>query len=173
MRVVVHHYDAINEAVEVALLSERLHHRTNDPPYLPAPYEIDVEQVLLRTAIDFNSAVHRYGDSLARLWAKGEPFINLEGDTAPWPGALTQMWKCPEPWCVLPYLIHQVINANGIGCVKFSAEFIASCPDVWRNYPRNDVFDWRSLDAWLLHTVEPRRPHIHFPPALHMNRVHL
>lgn len=116
---------------------------------------------------------HAYRDSLAALWAKGEQFINLEGDVAPWPGALTELWECPQPWCVFAYLIHQAMNANGIGCVKFSADFIKQMSQVWTKYPRSEVYNWRSLDAMLLHEAEPMKPHVHTPPVLHLNMNHL
>src|SRR5262249_55987022 len=80
VKVVVHYLDKIHEATEYALKGECLHHRTNDPPYRPSELELGIHR--FRILWDER---HAYGDSLAKLWAEGEPFINLEPDVAPWP----------------------------------------------------------------------------------------
>lgn len=168
MKVAIHYVGTINEATEYALKGECLHHRTNDPPYRPSELQLEVRRIPILW-----DECHAYGDSLARLWAEGEPFINLEPDVAPWPGALTQMWNCPEPWCAMPIIVHGAVNERNLGCVKFSAEFIREHKDLWESYPRNDVFDWKSLDSWLYANLCPTLHHRHFPPALHMNPWHL
>lgn len=165
MRVVIHHAGPIHPVVELALTHEAVHHRTNDPPYRPAPLSIQVER------IDVSRDRHAYGDALAQRWAIGAPFINLEHDVAPWPGGLSALWQCPEDWCALPLIVHGCVNERNLGCVKFSAAFLARYPALWTRYPRNAVFDWRSLDAWLYGTTG-RLHHRHGPPALHCNPHH-
>src|SRR5262245_10329079 len=116
---------------------------------------------------------HAYGDSLRAIWEWQRPFINLEADVAPWPGALTELWQCPRPWCALPLVVHNAVNQRNLGCVKFSRELMALYPDLWQNYPRNAVFYCRSLDAWLYGHVSPALHHTHEPPALHLNPAHI
>ena len=147
MRVVIHHTEGISAGTKMALLSERVHHWHNDNPHNRPP-AIDFEVSYVRC-----QDRHDYGDSLARLWEKGESFINLEHDVAPWPGALTQMWECDHLWCALPLIVHGCVNETNLGCVKFTRDFMKMYPDVWRDYPRNDIFDWRSLDSWLYQKV--------------------
>jgi hypothetical protein len=168
IRVVIHYAGRIEQATMAAIAQERLHHRTNDPHYRPAP-------ILMSTTLVYcpPEQRHAYGDSLRSLWEWKRPFINLEADVAPWPGALTELWQCPETWCALPLIVHGAVNEKNLGCVKFSAKFIERHPDLWATYPRNDIFDWRSLDSWLYGQLEPMRPHRHGPPALHLNPEHI
>jgi hypothetical protein len=168
MTIVVHHAGEVNPATLLALAQERLHHRTNDPPHRPPPLRLRLQLVYCDPALP-----HAYGDSLTGFWERGEGFINLEADVAPWPGALTELWYCPEPWCALPIIVHDAINERNLGVMKFSSSFIAHHPDVWRTYPRNAIFDWRSLDAWLYEQLRPQLPHRHLPPALHLNERHV
>ena len=168
IRVVVHHAGRISSATQAAIAQERLHHRTNEPPFRPAPLEMTLSIVYCP-----KEQPHAYGDSLKALWEWKRPFINLEADVAPWPGALTELWQCPESWCALPLIVHGCTNDTNLGCVKFSAKFIERHPDLWASYPRNDIYDWRSLDAWMYGRLTPMRHHRHWPPALHMNGVHI
>ena len=168
MHVVVPCYGCISLPTLQALGQERAHHRTNMPTYRPDLLKFRVSRITVRM-----DQPHDYGDALAELWARGEGFINLEHDVAPWPGALTQMWDCSEPWCAMPLMVHKCINETNLGCMKFSAAFIAEYKDLWSSYPRNAIFDWRSLDAWLYGRVQPRRHHRHGPPALHGNYAHI
>jgi len=70
LRVVVHHPGRIQPGTQQALAQERLHHRTNDPPYRPAPLEMYLLYVYCPPA-----EPHAYGDSLRALWERGQPFI--------------------------------------------------------------------------------------------------
>ena len=168
IRVVVHHPGRIEPATQAALAQERLHHRTNDPHFRPMPLPMHLTYVYCPP-----EQKHAYGDSLRSLWEWKRAFINLEADVAPWPGALTELWRCPESWCALPLIVHGAVNEKNLGCVKFSAKFIERHPTLWATYPRNDIFDWRSLDAWLHGQLAPMRPHRHGPPALHINPEHI
>jgi hypothetical protein len=163
---VIPYIPPINDAQKLALAGERYHHRTNMPPYRPDPISLTIQYRRLTDE-------HSYGDLLAELWEEGEPFINLEHDVAPWPGALTQMWSCKFGWCAMPLIVHQCVNETNLGCVKFSKSFIEAYPDLWTTYPRNEIFDWRSLDAWLYQKTQPLGHHRHAPPALHLNEAHV
>lgn len=159
-------HGGISEGTRCALASERYHKRTNMPPYRPDPIEFELSTIPC-------VGPHGYGDALAELWRKAKSFINLEHDVAPWPGALTEMWECREPWCAMPLIVHQCVNDTNLGCVKFGAQFMAANPTLWDSYPRNDIYDWRSLDSWLYSKVAPQFHHRHRPAALHVNEAHL
>lgn len=169
MKIVIHHVSGPSEATRFALAHERVHHRTNQPLYRPDPLEFDVEEVPC-------TGPHDYGDSLKRLWDKGEGFINLEHDVVPWPGALTEMWECRRGWCALPLIVHGCENQTNFGCVKFSGDFLKATKDIWDAYPRNDIFDWRSLDGWFYQKMTDEFKvfhHTHLPAALHFNWAHV
>jgi hypothetical protein len=78
-------------------------------------------------------------------WTEGQTFINVEHDVVPWPGALDALWRCESDWCAYGYQTDEQESAFPyLGCVKFSAAFIALFPDVW-----NGAQGWTDLDAWL------------------------
>lgn len=166
MKLLIPYIVKINDAQTVALGGERYHHRTNQPPHRPDPISMNIEYHNL-------GHKHAYGDLLAEFWNRGDSFILLEQDVLPWPGALTEMWNCPKSWCAMPLVVHQCVNETNLGCVKFGKEFIETFPDLWKSYPRNDIFDWRSLDSWLYQQLEPDRHHRHSPPAIHLNPNHI
>ena len=165
----VHHNNDIPEAVHMALAQERLHHRTKEGLFAPGPLPLEVEYIE-------TPGLHGYGDSLARVWDLGKGFIILEHDVAPWPGALTELWNCPEPLCTLPVIFHGAINHTSFACVKFSEALVKKTQGIWKAYPRNDIFYWQGLDGWFNFQMEKReepiRRHSHRPPALHVEWEH-
>jgi hypothetical protein len=116
-----------------------------------------------------------------RLWDAGGSFILLEQDNVPWPGALQMLWDCPKGWCVHEYLIQSQYKW-ALGCVKFSALFMAQYPDlmkealsgkIWADYESRA---WWELDVRVNQTLlrlYGEEPHIHQPPILHLNPKHL
>lgn len=104
-----------------------------------------------------------YSRLLGELWAKGETFIFLEHDVLPWPGALSQLWNCPEPYCAFPYQLSGCIGL-AMGCNKFSAKLISSHAFV-------KPCTWDVLDGKVKHSLP--YPHMHFPPVLHLNQERL
>lgn len=96
-----------------------------------------------------------------KVW--GEPFIVVEHDVMPWIGAIEQMKKCPMQWCAVPYAIHGGFF-DGLGCTKFPALKI-----------KLEKQRWDSLHGTIDHQLRRTynlTPHIHNPPALHMNQLH-
>ena len=65
-----------------------------------------------------------YSGLLIKLWT--DPFIIVEHDIIPWPGALTELSKCDQPWCGFPYRLSDQLPPRGqmprveawLGCTK-------------------------------------------------------
>lgn len=89
-----------------------------------------------------------------------EPFLVVEHDVIPWPGALAELQACPREWCAVPYRIHGAFM-DGLGCTKFPAIAV-------------DRDDWRSLHGTVERTLHARdvRVHRHWPPAAHLSTSH-
>ena len=101
-------------------------------------------------------------------WVEGQTFISVEPDVVPWPGALEALDACPEPWCAYAYAPNEVWSEGGfpyLGCVKFSAAFIAATPHIW-----DGASDWRTLDLHLADRA-PLPVHQHFPPVVNANPI--
>lgn len=83
-------------------------------------------------------------------WAKAETFINVEHDIVPWPGALEELWKCPEPWCAHGYRPDDDLTREGysvfLGCAKISDVLIRALPDCWKMKPNRH---WNNCDSHL------------------------
>lgn len=91
-----------------------------------------------------------YYDYFVQRWAEGKPFINVEHDVVPWPGAIDDLWNCPEPWCAHGYMPYDNFNDQAysvfLGCVKFSSQFILGLHDVWQALENRH---WTQLDGHL------------------------
>lgn len=121
--------------------------------------------------VDVSGDDHDYWRLIRRLWSAGDPFMLLEHDVLPWPGALHLAWRCPEPWCVYPYLIGGAYSTVGHGCVKYGAAVMEAAPDAVATVGRRH---WSTLDSHTIHAVRTAgfRPHVHQPPVLHLNPRH-
>jgi len=132
-----------------------------DPPAARALRMEGLEPRLLDTAADY-----AYGDWFSQLWDAGEPFITVEHDIVPWPGAVDALDACPEPWCT-----HRFPNGSNLmisfGIGKYTPT--GRAPDSW-----SGVRDGRMLDGevlpYLLKTLG-LKPHVHDPPVAHARAV--
>lgn len=103
-----------------------------------------------------------YGRLFTDLWNAGEPFVLLEDDIAPWPGAVRGLIDCPEPWCVHESVVYPGNLLYAIACGKYRPQEPA--PESWAKEP------WMTLEqpvcAYLseLHGA----PHVHRPPVAHV-----
>lgn len=104
---------------------------------------------------------------LAKLWREDRPFVLVEHDVLPWPGAIAQLLACEWPWCALPYAVHGRSSAY-LGCVKFEPYRLGSLP-----LPA-ELQHWRSLDLLVQRELIARgyREHRHGPEVGHMNLTH-
>lgn len=107
-----------------------------------------------------------YGDTLQRAWDAGEPFINVEHDIVPWPGALEALWRCPDqpPWCGYRYpLGYSGLLEDSLGCV---------CIRPTRSVAWNlKGILWNQLDAAIFRAMRPNQWHEHRPPVAHLTMM--
>lgn len=105
-------------------------------------------------------------------WAERRTFINLEHDVVPWPGALDELWACPQPWCAFGYRpgenLAQPDACAYLGCAKIGEALIARLPNVWRDKPAPRV--WSNCDCWLTTYARQQRivVHQHYPAVVNV-----
>ena len=107
-----------------------------------------------------------YAEYWIHRWQHGGRFINVEHDVVPVAEALTEMWHCPEDYCICNYRYPYAgsrIDTSPIGCAKFSAEFIAAHQGIFvhRQY-------WHEIQYLILNATL-NKAHIHEPPAVHLH----
>jgi hypothetical protein len=102
-----------------------------------------------------------------KLWEEGEPFIIVEHDIVPYPGALERMWESSAPWCGFGYLVFGKIRSY-LGCTKFVPKELGSCP-LPDEYQSWQVMD-RKIEAELI--KRGFNGQIMEPPVAHLNFAH-
>lgn len=103
---------------------------------------------------DTSSSDSAYFGLLAEQWRRGSSFVILEQDKVPMPGALRELYDCPEPWCTYPHLMANgneiPITQPTLGCTKFAAELMTDWPDLIERAGRLDMgygsHHWGRLD---------------------------
>ncbi len=90
--------------------------------------------------IDLSGDPWNYVNYFQDRWEEERTFVNVEHDMVPWPGAIEEIWNCPEQWCFYDYTAHPGVQRDWlqgyypmIGLTKFSAAMIERLPDVWRD----------------------------------------
>lgn len=114
------------------------------------------------------TSMFTYDNLIRRLWEEGEPFILVEHDILPWPGAVQQLWTCERPWCGFEYFIFGEMRVQ-LGCVKFEPARLGPVP-----LPDDEVMAWPGMD-WAIIAALARRGesgHLHTPPVTHLNPAH-
>jgi hypothetical protein len=101
------------------------------------------------------------------LWDINEPFIIVEHDILPWPGAIQRIWECDHHWCGYQYYVHGGLHAY-LGCAKFNPQLIGECP-----LPDHNVH-WAALDQTIIDEMAQRgiKGHLHQPAVSHLNFGH-
>lgn len=94
-----------------------------------------------------------YYELLADQWREGKTFVLLEQDKLPKPGALRELYDCPEPWCTYPVpMAHngQPASFVTLSCTKFAAELMLDWPDTIERAGQRDygygAKHWNRLD---------------------------
>lgn len=106
-------------------------------------------------------------------WAEGETFINVEHDVVPWPGAIEELWKCPEPWCAHGYMPYDDLTSDSysvfLGCAKISGKLIQALPNCWKEKPTRH---WNNCDGQLTQYARARgfNVHQHHPAVLNIGQ---
>lgn len=134
----------VHAAVRLNLLMQAI-----EPVYVPLVGETD------------------YDALIRRLWAAGRPFILVEHDVLPWPGAVQALWTCDRPWCAFEYFMLGELRV-ALGCTKFDPSRLGPVP-----LPPEPV-GWRTMDWHITDTLTTRREsaHLHEPAVGHLNWVH-
>jgi hypothetical protein len=115
-----------------------------------------------------------YFNLLSRLWWEREPFVLLEHDILPWPGAIEELEACPRPWCSFSYHTKSTqwkSEGYGVfqtfGCCKFAPAIMDKVPDIFSKFASTS---WNHLDAQFGHFMQEAGylPHPHRPWVIHL-----
>lgn len=167
----------------LVLVSDRWH-PDDVQPRIVVPFTNDRSDPLVHKAMRLNlemqglrpqyerldgtlDAEYAYDRLFRRLWAEGQPFVIVEHDILPWPGAVQAIWTCDRPWCGYQYLIFGQMRVQ-LGCVKFDPARLGDCPlpDI--------PMAWHSLDWAVIQSMASRGEsgHLHEPAVSHLNWSH-
>jgi len=169
--------------MEFLLLASDHSHPDDVQPNIVVPFTNDVSEPLVHKATKLNlemqgfrprwerlngtlAADFAYDRLIRTLWAEGQPFIIVEHDILPWPGALRELWECECAWGAFPYYIFGQFRTQ-LGCTKFDPAKLGACP-----LPDEPVH-WSRLD-WAIITglLDRETGHLHQPAVTHLNAAH-
>ena len=116
-----------------------------------------------------------YYELLCEYWAKGEDFCVVEHDIVVWPGALSEMEACREPWCTRPYYCSVGWILDGLGCARFSGTFTRLHPEFLKPpFPTccQHTTYYCGLDRLVAHRMQELglKPHVHNPGVVNLNQ---
>lgn len=109
-----------------------------------------------------------YGAYFAWHWRKRQPFVVVEWDVIPFPGAIRGLADCPEPWCVHEYPLQPGYLAHSLGIGKYRPT--GDPPHEWAET------EWKYLDAEVVRICQQRlspRPCVHTPAVAHARGLRL
>ena len=166
--------------MEFLLLATDKWHDDDVQPNIVVPYANDLTDGAVHRSMRLNLEMQglqpryeRMGDVYAydrlfrRLWAEGEPFVIVEHDNLPWPGAVQRLWECDRPWCAFEYLMLGELRV-ALGCTKFDPSRLGDCPLTGDPKPWNRM-DWFVIDEL---TTRYASSHLHEPAVAHLNYGH-
>jgi len=90
-----------------------------------------------------------YHNLIRTLWHNNKPFILNEHDIIPWPGAISKLEECENPWCTFLYRCEAGWLKRGLGLVKFDPSRL---PNIF-DEPFGDTH-WRCLDTQIAQRLE-------------------
>lgn len=96
---------------------------------------------------------YSYGEFINDLWDKGHPFVIVEHDCFPYPGAIQDILQCPEPICAF---------GGTLQCAKITP--------ISEESPLPSKTTWMHCDA-ILFSKYP--PHMHLPEVANVNRANI
>lgn len=107
-----------------------------------------------------------YYNLLSEYFSNGNPFVVVEHDIIPWPGAIKQISDCSEPWCTFSYRCAAGWLTWGLGCVKFEPRRLPNLMDFGCKM-------WNTLDRSILMAGKRNQisPHVHGPHVTNLNPV--
>jgi len=166
--------------VAVLFMTGRKQHPEDVQPHVIVPYHNTHTTTAILDAVKLNLGVQglrprmvklerdfSYDQLFRGLWAEGKPFIIVEHDIIPWPGAVQQLWACPEPWCGFPYHVFGELRSY-LGCTKIDPTRLGECPMP------EDLLSWQTMDSKIEETLVKRGfcGHLHSPAVSHLNFSH-
>ncbi len=98
-----------------------------------------------------------YAEFFNEVWDRGHVFIIVEHDCLPWPGAIAELWACPQVWCGFN---------TSLQCTKFDPTHLGECPVTPdTHWQQVDKCFWTLSDAgYAFHE------HKDSPPIVHLQR---
>lgn len=135
--------------------------------YCPAGQAL-AQEGLAPTVVDLEDD-EAYSRLLAAAWRQGE-FVVVEHDVVPWPGAIRELWDCPELYCAFEYPHGRGTLAAALGCTRFSERLTRGWPNLperWEGRP------WIEMDVRVLGAVYEAtgvEGHVHGPPVGHARK---
>lgn len=129
--------------------------------------------------VDVSGSDTDYFNLVMRLWAESETFIIVEHDIVVWPGALHEIYDCPEPLCAYqaPYNITPVGGRRGlsygVGCLKWHQSLQEKFPNLLTDWPEDDRH-WTRLDQVIVKKISELNNntiHYHWPAVGHISRT--
>jgi hypothetical protein len=111
---------------------------------------------------------HDYAVALGAMWQRLEEFCIVEHDVVTWPGAITEIAGCEEPWCVYQYPASPSRMRNALGFVRVSRKLVQSHPALAERWAG---VHWNALDGRVyraLRDASGTGPHVHSPPVAHV-----
>jgi hypothetical protein len=129
----------------------------------PAVHALRMEEASFSTLLCPNP--ESYGEHFSRVWDRGQPFVIVEWDIVPWPGAVRDLLACPKPYCTHRYPLHSGQLAVSFGIGKYVPR--GPAPEEWA------TTEWKYLDGAVVPVLHERlgRPHIHEPACAHARRT--
>ena len=109
-----------------------------------------------------------YAALMEMAWSRGEGFVIVEHDVAPWYGAIADLERCESDWCLFRYPDGGKLS-RGLGCTKFSDRLVRRYPALpwaW------DRVAWQLIDGAVGSAVAGTgaKPCYHEPPVAHARR---
>jgi hypothetical protein len=129
---------------------------------IDCPAHWALRQEAVEHEVLINEGRFGYGVNFADVWDLGQPFVSLEHDIVPWPGAVQHLLECPHPRCSHRFPAAPPGNLPlGFGIGKYHPREPA--PANWR------TTEWRMLDGQVVPVLNTRlgAVHIHEPPVAH------
>ena len=144
--------------------------------------------------VNVGASQYDYYDLIVAMCERGEPFVIVEQDIVPPPGAVEALLACPEPWCGHSYdvaprehngrVLADVVEIFGdLGCLGLTAfkgravRWLGIVLSGWApiTWSKLDGMCYRALRIAEPGTYEPGQPgeglriHQHFPSASHLH----
>ena len=121
--------------------------------------------------IDVSGSLEDYYHLMVKTWREQETFILMEHDALCWPGALQQLWDCPEPFCMFQTPMTWYLGEWQLhnGPAKFHKSLMERFPT---HMDEVNSRDWHNVYYWLYEQLQHPKGivvHIHTPPVIHLN----